>query len=1214
FWEWFKDNKVIPLLIVEGGKKSLSAFSQNIVAIALYGCLCGYDSKTGEIKESLRPYVEGRDVYIAFDQDKKPKTRRTVNKAVKKLAKAMSKLNSRVYQVTWDIEDGKGVDDVIKNKGGDYFKERMKVAKYIGTDKLSIDLPCPEYVVYNDGSNPFNPQKAKSDIGCLKAKISQASSIAEIKKTLRSISEKRLEIKEWNSLVENTYPNFEELLDNFYPETIQDVVRQKILNQGLESLIQSKIKSEIKAIIEQLPVANYRKVKTFKSHLTSMVWASLAIEYNYSAKVNFKLFTELLNKCSQSHIFDLDLWDNIILLENQLEALYEANDKLAESKSIIQDKAYKQEKQFLAIEKLEQAKLKALQLEQYGITDRLNQLTREANLTINQPSLEGVLDKLPRTGKLFIKSAKKTGKSSKVIDPLIKEWKEKKKPIISIVPRILLYKEQVIKWEITAIDSYGNIHKEFHESIALCFDSLGKLTYLNWSGALVIFDEIRQGLKHNISSSTLEEMRSYILKLLQEKLPEAINGSGLILGCDADLTDVEVNYIDEVCPDGDTFILNNEYQEEKGIAKFDGGKIDDDLTEIKQRYQNGDNLFIFCDAKSNSKAIHDALVKLDPQGTHWLINGDTTERPEIKEIIENNINKSIKEQQPRSLIFTTSMSTGVSIDGIIDEEFNEDVYEHFNYGFVSAVGGILEPVEVTQAMGRNRNNIDFTVHAGSGKNKDGPESSCDPEVIRRQITKRNHNGLNILSLTAEVLEAKLGREPTHIEILDELRRHCDPETGYIIDPHLDLYCNVKGRGNYADQNFDLMLFKQLQKEGFIVAVGEICEQNNLDGDFHRSAKDQDLINEGQGISEADDITLEMAYEYLRTNATVEQRRQARKALLKNELPGIDLNPGFIYKNILKDRRRRLNGHKLFWFFHHPEITKEIDLGHYVRKLQQFSQGTIFLPDIKNYSIMIEELKALGVLDLVNLEKPREISKHDPKVIKFMEEAYLRRYKTYTNLGLTITKKTDPMRFIHRLMQRVGLGLTCTRTEKVGDSKTRYYSLNKGLFNDPDRLAILKSLDRKFLGELPTEEKMAETGIPENYSSGTGQPEKLSINESAVPVEKDQQESLIDNPIVEDETGIPENYSSGTGQPEKLSINESAVPVEKDLKKDIEVEETLDYYEVIASIDMEMERLGWSKERGIGYILGKYGVTSRFNLDDVQLISFWNYLRKEAICR
>merc|ERR1712178_319876 len=134
------------------------------------------------------------------------------------------------------------------------------------------------------------------------------------------------------------------------------------------------------------------------------------------------------------------------------------------------------------------------------------------------------------------------------------------------------------------------------------------------------------------------------------------------------------------------------------------------------------------------------------------------------------------------------------------------------------------------------------------------------------------------------------------------------------------------------------------------------------------------------------------------------RRQARKALLRHEFPGIDLTPEFIYKNILKDRRRRVNGHKLWWYYYHPEITKEIDLGHYVRKLKQFSQGVIFLPDIKNYTIMIEELKALGVLEVINLKKPTlagvtgdpslvrsvenpiEISKDDPKVIEFMKRA------------------------------------------------------------------------------------------------------------------------------------------------------------------------------------------------------------------------------------
>ncbi len=1130
FWEWFKENKVIPLLLTEGGKKSLSALSVDIPAIALYGCQCGVDPETGEIKESLRPYVEGRRVYIGFDQDNKHKTRRIVAKAVLRLAKGISRIDGSPYKVVWDIEDGKGVDDVIKNKGGDYLKQRIKVAKFIGEGSVSLDIPSFEEVVYDDGSKPFNPQTNKREIGDLKAEIKRTSSIPEIKSLLRRISEKRLALKEWKQLVEKTYTESRGVFDNFSPETFQDVERQRILNQGLESVIKSKFKSEIKALIKKLPVANYRQFKTFKSHLASIFWGSLAVKYNYSEKVNFKLFTGVLNKISQSNIFELPLWDKVLLLENELEALYEADDKLTEYELSIRDKASQQQKHLSAIEKLEKAKARADRLADYGITDQQNQLTRKTNLKVNQPRLDGVLSKLPRTGKVFIKSAKKTGKSSGIINPLIEEWKKKGQPIISIVPRILLYKEQVERWQLTAIDSYGNIYQEFHESIALCFDSLGKMSSFDWSGALVIFDEIRQGLKHFISSSTLEDMRSYILKLLQEKLPEAINGGGLIVGCDADLTDVEVNYIDDVCRNGNTFIVDNQYREQKGLTKFDGGQVDDNLTEVKELYQNGENLFIFCDAKSNSKAIHEALVNLDPQATHWLINGDTTEKPEVKEIIENNINKSIKEQRPRSLIFTTSMSTGISIDGFIDGVFHEDVYQHFTYGFVFAVGGILEPVEVTQGMGRNRNNLDFTIHSGTGKTKEDGEKSCDPEVIRRQIIKRNNNGLSILGLTAEILEEKLGREVTDLEVIKELEKRCDPNTGKIIDPHLDLYSEVKARANYAAQNFDLMLFKQLQKEGFTVVVGETCREKNLDGDFHRWAKDKDIREEAQGIFQADDITLEMAYEYLRTNVTLEQRRQARKALLCHEFPGMELTPGFIYKNILKDRRRGVNGHKLWWYYYHPEITKEIDNGHYIRKLKQFTQGAIFLPDIKNYTIMIEELKALGVLELLNPENPIEISKDDPKVIEFMERANFRRDSIYTNLGLTVTQKTDAMRFIDRLLQRVGLGLICTRTEKVGDSKTRYYSINKALLHDPDRLAIMDALDRKFLGAVTRTPEIAETGSPPRLESGTAQPEKVYIKGSAVPDEIDEHESPINDPF-EDKEGIPfKQPMKGGGEP------------------------------------------------------------------------------------
>ncbi|MGK7935917.1 MAG: DUF3854 domain-containing protein, partial [Xenococcaceae cyanobacterium] len=197
FWEWFKENKVIPVLLTEGGKKSLSALSVDIPAIALYGCQCGVDPETGEIKESLRPYVEGRGVYIGFDQDNKHKTRRIVAKAVVRVAKGISRIDGSPYKVLWDIEDVKGVDDVIKNKGGYYLKQRIKVAKFIGEGEVSLDIPSFDYVVYDDGSKPFNPQTNKREIGELKAEIKKVSSLTEIKPLLRRISEKRLALKEW---------------------------------------------------------------------------------------------------------------------------------------------------------------------------------------------------------------------------------------------------------------------------------------------------------------------------------------------------------------------------------------------------------------------------------------------------------------------------------------------------------------------------------------------------------------------------------------------------------------------------------------------------------------------------------------------------------------------------------------------------------------------------------------------------------------------------------------------------------------------------------------------------------------------------------------------------------------------------------------------------------------------------------------------------------
>jgi hypothetical protein len=115
FWPWFVDHPEIPLIVTEGGKKALAAISQGYVALSLYGCLCGNDGLT--IKPSLLPYVQGREVAIAYDQDAKgSKGRKEVFKGIKKLARNLTyHAKATVAIAQWNGEDGKGIDDLIAN-------------------------------------------------------------------------------------------------------------------------------------------------------------------------------------------------------------------------------------------------------------------------------------------------------------------------------------------------------------------------------------------------------------------------------------------------------------------------------------------------------------------------------------------------------------------------------------------------------------------------------------------------------------------------------------------------------------------------------------------------------------------------------------------------------------------------------------------------------------------------------------------------------------------------------------------------------------------------------------------------------------------------------------------------------------------------------------------------------------------------------------------
>ena len=131
FWQWLIDRPEVPLCITEGAKKAGALLSAGYATVALPGINNGYrtpkDDRGKRIgKSHLIPQLEklataGREAYLVFDRDTKPKTVKAVDAALKKMGYLLDKAGCRVKVVTWNSDRGKGVDDLITSQGQECF-------------------------------------------------------------------------------------------------------------------------------------------------------------------------------------------------------------------------------------------------------------------------------------------------------------------------------------------------------------------------------------------------------------------------------------------------------------------------------------------------------------------------------------------------------------------------------------------------------------------------------------------------------------------------------------------------------------------------------------------------------------------------------------------------------------------------------------------------------------------------------------------------------------------------------------------------------------------------------------------------------------------------------------------------------------------------------------------------------------------------------------
>jgi Domain of unknown function (DUF3854) len=140
FWAWVEANPQIPIVVTEGGKKSLAALSVGYVAIALYGVNSGvskYEMIGGERLRKLTPSlvpdlqrfaVPGRRWVLAFDADEAAKTQAKVRAALADLSWYLERTGGSVAIALWQSTQGKGLDDLMVQSGAAAWEEAYQAA------------------------------------------------------------------------------------------------------------------------------------------------------------------------------------------------------------------------------------------------------------------------------------------------------------------------------------------------------------------------------------------------------------------------------------------------------------------------------------------------------------------------------------------------------------------------------------------------------------------------------------------------------------------------------------------------------------------------------------------------------------------------------------------------------------------------------------------------------------------------------------------------------------------------------------------------------------------------------------------------------------------------------------------------------------------------------------------------------------------------------
>ncbi|HEY9906762.1 MAG TPA: plasmid replication protein, CyRepA1 family [Thermosynechococcaceae cyanobacterium] len=635
------------------------------------------------------------------------------------------------------------------------------------------------------------------------------------------------------------------------------------------------------------------------------------------------------------------------------------------------------------------------------------ELSYRPDLTLNQRYLGSL--PFPKAGFAFIKSAKGTGKT-KALEPTIRKATQSGRKVLVITHRIQLGKSICNQ---IGIDWIENLSESETQGLGygLCIDSLhpnskAKFDPQDWQGAIVVFDEVEQVIWHALNSSTCVDRRVAILETLKELLQVVFASGGLVIGQDADLSDISIQYLmglaeAAIAP----WIVVNGWKPKQGwdVTFYDTPDAAPLIGKMREVIPTG-KVFVCLDAQKVTSRLSSTNLEVYLQGLFpdrriLRIDSETvSDALHPAHNLTDRLNEVVAQYD--IVIATPTIGTGISLD----------LQDHF-----AAVFGIFHGTtpdsESRQALARVRDSVPRYVWAnnfGLGKIGNG---SCSHRDLVRSTTQNLRYNLQLL-------------------------RDFDFDLDAAYDPlTLRTWAKMAARVNAS-----LWRLRENLRSGLIAEGHQVTCVSDSNLEESREVKQaiaqiqtEHSQQEAQNVAEAAELS---QFDY----ATLKEQRikipAHRYAEFKYKLSdryGIPVTPELK----LKDDDGWFSKIRLhYYLLSDLSWVQRRDLRELHRHLER-GQHKLAPQDVKLLSAQVQTLLSLGIPTL--LDPNLDIRSSDDWVQAIAQQAFFYRADLKTILNLNISDKLPAVCVLKSLLSKAGLSLRCDRLEWQPEGhRTRVY--------------------------------------------------------------------------------------------------------------------------------------------------------------------------------